>query len=198
MTRIFTPPIEKHTELKDKEVGGIIDHADGSVTLAKLGPETFKKIVEIDITTATTQVTITGLDLNTDRHYILIFKGYNSTPSGTSMRIFPNNDLTVANFYSQFLYASGGYLDYSRYNEPRLIAIFAGECSCCTSHITLDPNGRFRVITHGSRHDSNLVDNITWTVCSVPTYTNLTRLDLISVTANALSPGSRIILYRAG
>lgn len=29
--------ITAHTELTDKEVGGVIDHADGSVTLAKLG-----------------------------------------------------------------------------------------------------------------------------------------------------------------
>jgi hypothetical protein len=31
-----TPPVKKHTELTDKEVAGIIDHADASVTDEKL------------------------------------------------------------------------------------------------------------------------------------------------------------------
>jgi len=95
------PPAINETNLNKIETGiydaHIGDIYDDALSSRKLDLGTWEKIAEIKPTTDITQITITGLDLQTHKEYELIGFIKNPLTEYVRVRLYFNGDLTDAN-----------------------------------------------------------------------------------------------------
>jgi len=172
-----------------------IDHQDGSIPPVKLSFSTMKKVAEIDVSSDITQITITGLNINTDKFYLLIFKAKNPTSSETAYYIFFEGDTNPANYYTQDYVSTGSSYASARFNAPRIGYNYAGENMFTLALIIRDVDGipRWGAIT--TRRPINVVERGGYGGGKTAAVTNITRIDIVSSIANAIGAGSKIIMY---
>jgi len=179
--------VTKHTDLTDKEVAGVIDHADASVTNTKIAsgldaskittgvlpvaqvpdldaskittgvfasariPLHWERIAEVDVDADTTQITVTGLDINAHKCYLIFLIVKNPTGSFSKYNLFVENDLTETNYYHQWLEASGTAVGASRVNDARCLVLSGGDSGACVVCLFRDTAGYPRFTTHQTR-----------------------------------------------
>jgi len=155
----------------------------------------WEKIVETEITgAAVSSITVTGLDLDADKAYIMLFTVVNPTASSYDIRIFCNNDTTDTNYYTQLLEANGASIGYSRSNNAASVHSPAGESCFAVIHMMRDPDGYPRWLNQVSVRDPAAVFIIfrqtIWT-----STTNVTRLDFVSI-SGGIGIGSKLIIFK--
>lgn len=141
--------VSKHTELTDKEVEDIIDHAADSITPAKLraidapadgeaptydsvtekfewapgGAAGWELVEEITLAEGANFVTFSGLDLDDAKFYRLLICARGEGPGLSAVYMFFNGDEVQTNYWSQILAASGEGVDAYRQNNAMLSQI---------------------------------------------------------------------------
>jgi hypothetical protein len=156
-----------------------------------------KKVAEVTVTSNTTQVTITGLDINTDKFYLFVMVIKNPTASAASYGMYFQGDLTNTNYYYQDQYNSGSSIGGSRYNNPYFCNLEAGDCAVNYTFVFRDPSGfpHFYAI-NGMRTAGNVYIR-NHHGCKTATVTNVTQIDIKTDVSGAIGAGSRIIIYGA-
>jgi hypothetical protein len=188
--------VSKHTELTNKEVGGVIDHADSSITSTKLAFGTWEKIAEVVLTSATTSISFTNLDLDKDKCYMIIAQEYTNVANGDPRYMDFNDDTTATNYYQEQLSVDGSTISAGRTNDNRVAWVQLNNAS---SHIWFvfrrDPLGYTRVFTLDCRNNPNSIRidlwSMAWTVNA-----NVTKITIRSGATNGLATGSKYILFK--
>jgi len=196
MTELYIPPVTRHTDLLDKEVAGVIDHANNSVTPSKLSFGTWEKVVETEVTgTAVTSIDITGLDLDAAKAYYIIFRTGNPTATANRISIFYNNDTIPGNYFNQYIWASGTGLSASRLNNGEVCIADAGQYAMFEGLLIRDSNASPRAIVRVSETYPDAVRLLMrthiWTV-----ETNVTTVTFSGSQANGLGVGTRVIMFK--
>jgi len=157
---------------------------------------TWEKIVDTTVSpSAVTTITITGLDLDAAKAYLLIFKTDNTTASLADYQLFFNNDTTTTNYYTQVLGVYGTTVAAGRANTTYLARAAAGVETWCYALIQRSVDGYAGCFSHEIRNTGSAVElyqnAMTYTVTG-----NVTRIDITSSVSGGIAVGSRIIIFK--
>jgi len=166
------------------------------LTSDQLAFGTWEKIVETEVTgAAVTSITVTGLDLDDAKAYVLLFKVTNPTASASAYSLFLNNDTTATNYYRQFLYGAGTAISARRDNNAAVWSADPGEETIGWFLMIRDPAGLVKGISLDTRRDPAWIwgafQNYGWV-----TTANVTRIDIVASITDAIGIGSKVIMFK--
>ena len=157
-----------------------------------------EKVADIVVSSNTTQVDITGLDIQKGSEYLLVSDVDNALSNFTQISLTPNDLTTLSNYYYQVVAAFGSSTYAERANIPRFIFVGGNTKSIGYNHIKLSNIGAFThqsytmteygtsSVSIGNEFSSSVSENIT----------NINKLNIISSVSNAIKAGSRFQLYK--
>jgi hypothetical protein len=157
-----------------------------------------EKVADIVVSSNTTQVDITGLDIQKGSEYLLVSDNITAV-QGTPLRLFPNDLTTNTNYYTQRIFASGSSSSSIRFNEN----IINGGQTLNTRqlsyiHIKLSNIGAYtyQAYTVNDYGTSNvfLINNFCSSIAE--NITNITKLNIVARETNGIGTGSRYQLYK--
>lgn len=172
---------------------------DATITNAKLVNPPGMSIVEDMDTSAgdATSYTFSSLDLDTDGYYELRFHIKNASGSSNDIQIRPNADATSANYYQEYLNASGASVaanntenDYMR--DVTTVYEISGSVK-----ISRGPLGYIHMIVetfHSNGADTTV--QIRKTGIVYQSAGNMTSLQIIGTQTNGIAQNSKITLYK--
>jgi len=155
------------------------------------------KVAEIDVSSDSDYVDITGLDGNNEEFYILEATIKNPTGSNSEYHLFVEGDTTVTNYYNQYLDVDGTSTTPNRANNPSFAYALAGASTFAVVHITKSPTGYFHFTSHESRHQDNIFLCLRAGIKSNATISNITQLRIQAQQTGGIGTGSRFVLFRA-
>jgi len=176
--------------------GGADELPANSITTDMLNFATWEKIAEVTVAVNSDYVDFTGLDVNTDKFYVLYMALTNPTASESFYYLFVEGDYTLTNYYSQVLNVYGSSTGIERRNDPRVAIAPAGEGSFFEVVFTRDPNGYFRAVARGSWHTGSGIQFLQHGLCKTATVTNITSARLSASVTGAIGTGSKFILCK--
>jgi hypothetical protein len=154
-----------------------------------------EKITEVNVTSNTTSINFSGLDINTDKAYVIYAKLLHTTTTWKVIRCFINGDTNNSNYYYNLLYVAG-----SAAVESGNSAFFTGfDLSALVwYHITKLTNNASIARVFSSRYyigiNSYYLD---MAQCRyLANHTNITSLTLVSSVTGGIGAGSKIVLYK--
>lgn len=158
----------------------------------------FMTLVEQEtLTSAATDVTFSGLDIDTDDHYILIIRWKNGASGSSELNLFINGDTTLTNYYSQKNEANGAGVTAARTNDSRIAQVSAANLnSFMLLEISLDPDDYVRAFARDMREGSSLPLLVMRFITKVATVANITSITVNCSQANHLAIGTSIGLYK--
>jgi len=154
------------------------------------------KIAEVIPTSNVDYVDFTGLDINTDKFYILLLTLGNPTATDSNYRLFVEGDYTATNYYAVYLYSYYGSIASVGYNDAYIAFAKAGLDCFTTVWITRDVTGRYRA--NGLEQDWRTTSSRVGirAVNRDLTIANLTSLRLAATASGAIGAGSILTLFR--
>jgi len=188
--------ITKHTELTNKEVSGIIDHADSSIPSGKLTFGTWEKIAEVILTSNVTRIDFTGLDINTHKAYLLIYTAKNPTTSTSGINFYVENDTTSANYYKEYVQIDGTTVTAGRVNDPNIVYFPAGDRVAGYVYFFRDPDGYYKAVGYNCYGTGSGVSMCFGVISKTATVTNITQINIVAGVANSIGAGSKFLLFK--
>ena len=157
---------------------------------------TAKKVADILVTSNTTQVDITGLDIKKGDEYLLVGE-HNWATLNQGLSLFANNNTTATNYFSQQIRGNGSNADASRTNGSLIVnSAQPGQPNLFYSHIKLSNIGAYTAQNYVIRRmGSELQTQNYFLSSSAENITSITNLTL-STNNNGIGSGSRFELYR--
>ena len=173
-------------------VGEVATSATASVTITI---PTYTLLYEQDVTTATTQIDITGLSITKDDGLRLVY----TVVGGGDIGVYPNDLTTDTNYYSQYLYGGGSTIGAGRFN--RNVTIQAGSIKTSGfADIKISNNNRFVAQTqfvYNIGSGSSAMLHLNFNIVGTETVNTITKLSLKPENApNQIGVGSKIALYK--
>lgn len=144
---------------------------------------------------AATSIAFTsGIDLSVDEGYFIRCKLQNATAGSIVIRLQVNNDTTGTNYYGQLHTASSTTNSTSRGNNSDIVQIAANADVVIWIWMQKDLAGRPRAYATCNREAAaSIAASTRWWIHN--STTNVTRIDIISDTANSLSVGSSVEIF---
>jgi hypothetical protein len=175
--------------------GGADALPSGSVAPAMLSFQTLKKVAELSVSSDTTQIDVTGLNLSTDKLYWFAFAVKNPTASTTNYYIAFNGDTTTANYYAERVWFEGTGYGAARANYPDICDnIGAGKGAVFHCLVFRDVDGYPRYIMDAAHWGvSDIGRKILGGIWN--STANVTSISLWSSVASGIGAGSRLIMY---
>ena len=156
-----------------------------------------KKVADIIVGSATTQVDITGLNIDKDSEYMLVSDVVNDSGTTDLLALFVNDNVTQTNYYNQIVYAVDVDIASSRTNTNYLMPVYTGYKSFAISKIKLTNNGYFVYQSDTTPRYANANVFLSKNYgTSTFTMTSITKLSIKANVANAIGIGSRFTLYK--
>ena len=168
--------------------------ANSRIQIYKLEAE---KVADIKVSSNTTQIDITGLDIQKGSEYLLISNRLWAT-ANTGLNLAINNDTTYTNYWSQSIRGDGSTASAIRSNAPIMsTSAVSGQPNLSYSYIKLSNTGSYTVQNYTIRRmGSDLrIENIFISSIS-ESISSINQLNIISTTTNTLGAGSRFELYK--
>lgn len=153
-------------------------------------------IAEVNVAETCDYVEFTGLDLNTDKVYILFVNIHNVYAGNPTIYLFREADYTATNYYTQYIYADGAALSAGRVNVPSLLYIPQGEALAGVAFIYRDTDGYMQAQAFGMRGRAATVRQENKYISSSNTTPNITSLRAQGDVAAAIGAGSYLLLCR--
>jgi len=154
---------------------------------------TWEKIAEVDVTTATSTVTFTGLNGNADKAYMLVMRMYNPAVGVSWYWIRPNAD-SGANYNYQYAYASGTTITVASatgLTSGLCFPVGAGKTGTGVT-VIVAPTGDERTFSSfGGSSNITVFSSTEW----INTTSNITSLVVVQPGGN-IGAGSKIILFK--
>lgn len=144
---------------------------------------------------AATSLSVSGLDLAADGHYIMLLNVKNATGSSMSVSMFLNADTTATNYYTQFFGASGSGASAARNNNAVIFSVAANERASVKIDASRDLDGYPRVIAYVNRYISSALE-LTINATIRNNTANVTSLAFTSSVANSLAVGTYVQIYK--
>ena len=154
-----------------------------------------KVLADVVVTTATTQVDITGLNIARNKELMLSMTLIGNS-SYVDVQLLINANYTVTNYYSQELYANGTGVSGERSNTAKLFYVAtAGNSSHGVAYIQLGNTGYLQGLGMGIRQMGTAPTINYKAVKSNFTSTTITSIRISGTEASSLGVGTRIRLY---
>lgn len=155
-------------------------------------------LADITTTSDTTQVDITGLNLDETNELLLVSDIQNGTASNANIELFFNNDTASTNYYKQELSADSTTISAGRTNDAILTRLDAtnGDTVCYTNVKLTNsgyPMAQGNSIREVGTSGVNLLKDY---LTKTGTVTSITQLNLKASVTNAIGTGSRFKLYK--
>jgi hypothetical protein len=157
-----------------------------------------EKVADITVTSNTTQVDITGLDIQKDSEYLLV----TDSKAGTGdffAHLAVNGNTTLSNYYSQRISANGSSVNPSRINGANFMVSGTNQGNAMThTHIKLSNIGAYTAQSYCIRRTGSstaMIENFAIS-STAENITSITQLNLIAATANDFGVGTRLHLYK--
>lgn len=154
-----------------------------------------EKVADIIVSTATTSVDITGLNIGKDGEYRLV-SDFNGLSSNNDTSLYFNNNTTSTNYYTQVSTANGTLVEALRNNTAIFSYLDASKVFSITN-IKLTNSGYVVQQTSSNRFYGGatlrLVNNYS---TSTFTTSEITSLRISGAISNGIGIGSRFQLYR--
>lgn len=157
---------------------------------------TFERVSETTVAgAAVQQVDITGLDLDTDKYYLIVVKIDNTTVAERSYTLYANADTTAGNYYDQYLNAIAGAVTAARANDGLMGACDANTCGFFIIHMLRDQDNypRAFIFSNSFAAASVRFQNSAWIHNDT---TNVTQINLKGSAADSIGIGSRITIFK--
>ncbi len=154
------------------------------------------KIAEIIPGSDVDYVDFTGLDINTDKFYMLFTSIKNPLATSIWAYLFVEADYTSSNYYMQRFTASDTTVSAARYNWPGLSWIPPTDRSFQITFITRDPDGYFRFNLVNNRYTGSNIELENSAGSKTAPVTNITQLRIAATTASGIGAGSIFILCK--
>lgn len=152
-------------------------------------------IQEIEVTTATTTVQFTGLDIATIKDYVLVVEFVNPTVTNSILRMEYNGDTVASNYFTQLVYAvttpSGANLP----DENRLAYAQAGQESHTIANFAM-VNGFITSQTTVTSIVPSDINVYMYYSARLVQDTNLTDILIRADVTGAIGAGSKFRLYK--
>lgn len=165
----------------------------GSGSLIKLG--------EVVVTSATTDIDFTGLDLETDGRYMLVASHVPNAAGAQTVRLYYNGDTTTANYYRAFMGSDGANPAYGGGGvEAEIYA--SGDTSTpyhALAEVILSKAAghRAHAISRVARYTSTgSFGVLNYSHVRFSSTDNVTSLKLRNSVTNGFGVGTRVALYR--
>jgi hypothetical protein len=168
---------------------------DSRIQIYRLDAE---KVADITVASNTTQVDISSLSIGKDSEYLLV-SDYTSANTNTRLQLFVNDDTTTTNYHTQTIRGNGSTATAFRDNDATLTFTNATtENLLKYNFIKLSEIGAYttqgyRIISYGTTSPQLFND---FTSSTAENITSITKLNLVASTSNAITSGSRFILYK--
>jgi hypothetical protein len=158
--------------------------------------QTYGIVFDWTATSNVTYVDVTGLNIQSCWGYWIYIALYNPTASAFGLYMFINGDYTTANYYYEYLLASGTSVSASRGNAAAITGGYGGEGLITTAFLTLAPGNYPYAWSVTARRPGNLLDGfyLAWTY--IYSVSNITSLRFQSNVASCIGAGTRILIYR--
>jgi len=166
--------------------------ANLGVTPGKLSFGTWQKIAEINITSAVSSYTFTGLNGNVDKVYRLQLTLKNDAATTTVYDLRPNDLMT--NMLSVHITSDGTTLYQGSYSDRLAIGFTPGGHTDTMDVIFMAETGRIRGMH--SRIGRQAATNSSWGGRWAETTTNITSITIGSLLGSGIGVGSKLILYK--
>jgi len=155
------------------------------------------RIYNTTVATDTQYVDITGLDINTDRCYLMLLNVKNDDAVNPSKYyLYVEGDYTDTNYSFQQLYSVGATVGTEAGDGPYIGAAGALEEAVATIHIFLNPDGHY----HANSVGNGLVSGSLYTrhlgLRRNITLTNITSMRLYATNAIGIAAGTKIDLFK--
>jgi len=175
--------------------------ADAAVTPLKLSFGTWEKVAEVVPTANTDIVSITGLDLDADKAYLLILSIKDPTTETVYYRVCVNADYTFTNYYNQRLRVASIEVSAKRENLPCYIGADLGKSTQGHVVITRPAGDKVGFNLVGVRNLTSSIE-LFLHAAVYNVVANVTQINIYSYgTATAglvsgIGAGSRIMLFK--
>ena len=159
---------------------------------------TAEKVADITVSSNTTQVDITGLNITKDSEYLLVSDIIKGTSGTSVLNLLVNDNTTETDYYMQRIIGDGSSVIANRQNRPFLINVFDDNRHMSYAHIKLSNIGAYTAqsytivnsgtssITARNHFISSLAENIT----------SINKLNIRSNVSNGIGSGTRFELYK--
>lgn len=155
-----------------------------------------KKVADIIVGSATTQLNITGLNIDKDSEYMLV-SDFNNTTTDSALYLFINGNNTNTNYYSHYLLATSTTMASTRYNNAEFMSTFTNTKAYAVTNIKLTNSGYFTFQSKTARqYGGGEVIALNYNGNSAFTATSVTSISIVSSVTNAIGIGSRFQLYK--
>ena len=157
----------------------------------------WRVLAEVTPTVAVDYVDFTGLDINTDKFFLLLLTIKNPLAVSCDYYLFVEGDTVAANYYFQWVQADGATLAAGRANSAAICGIgVAGERVLGWAWITRDPDGYAKARGNECRETGLNVQFVDIAWSKVATVTNITSLRVAAAVAGGIGIGSKLVLCR--
>lgn len=157
---------------------------------------TAEKVADITVTSNTTQIDITGLDIKKGDEYLLVSDvNYNS--NGT-IDLFVNDNITLSNYFRQAIGAAGSTPFAQRTQDARYLEGALNDRSVSYSHIKLSNIGAYTSQNYTIyRSGTNSLELYNYFISSTAeNITSITKLNLKHRNTSGIGSTSRFQLYK--
>jgi len=153
-------------------------------------------VAEVTVDADCDYIDFTGLDINTDKEYILFANIKNPTADNSVYYIFVEGDYTTTNYYTQYIYAAGTSVSANRPNNPQILYVTAGNGGMARVFITKDPDGYFRWESLANRDAPDTVRLVYYVGAKTATVSNITSIRIAASVAGAIGANSYFLLCK--
>lgn len=159
----------------------------------------FQLLGDITVTgSAVTQVDFTGLSLDKDSEYLLVTEL--TTSLNPYLSVFVNGNVTMANYYNQYIFASGTTVSSARNSQNYYLdTVYSYPRSFSECRIKITNNGYFICWSDTVRaYGTNWGELQKIAMTSTFTISSITSLTIKASSAYGINTGSRFQLYKIG
>jgi len=174
----------------------IISVKDTGVTPAKLSFGTWQKVSETTVGSNSQTVSLTSLDLDTAKAYLLILDIKNVSGAAATYSLFYNTDSTATNYYNDM---SNDASPITKTRANTGLAFASGNNNLCTFvqiEILRDVDGYPVAIIRSNQDGDSTATTVRVGAHSATTAANVTSIQITGSAAASIAQNSRIFLFR--
>lgn len=158
----------------------------------------WERIIEIELISDTTEITITGVDLDSDGAYNLILNLINPSSKSVSYSLYFNDDRDKTHYWGQFIsVGENKKITHGRLNNAVFVTIERGESASIEATLVKGADELVRYlmsITRRTPDEIVLTDYVlAWTIPE-----NVIRLDIEASRVSSIGSGSTLVLHKIG
>lgn len=152
-------------------------------------------VADRKIYAASSEVTFPGLDASPGDFYVLELQKDSSVSS--DWYLYVNGNTVATNYFTQYLFVNGTSVSAARTNNSNVIYSDSGSSSMAVVYCTMTSTGYFGFTSYHGRNAGGLTPQLqNYAGGSTFTIPKIFSLSVVSPTAGAIGPGSRIKLFK--